>query len=148
MRQSSSDLATLEIMANQETPNMISEDEWRQRLTPEQYRILREKGTDRPFEGEYTHPIFEGSFRCAGCGTELFSSETQFDSGCGWPSFTAPVNPDNVALTQDRSHNMVRIEVTCRSCGGHLGPVFDDGPAPTGQRFCINSTSIDLDSSV
>ncbi len=127
---------------------MISEDEWRQRLTPEQYRILREKGTDRPFEGEYTHPIFEGAFRCAGCGTELFSSETQFDSGCGWPSFTAPVNPDNVALTQDRSHNMVRIEVTCRNCGGHLGHVFDDGPAPTGQRFCINSTSIDLDSSI
>jgi peptide-methionine (R)-S-oxide reductase len=126
----------------------VSEDEWRQRLTPQQYHVLREKGTDRPFEGEFTHPVFEGVFRCAACGTTLFSTETQFDSGCGWPSFTAPVDGDNVALNQDLSHNMVRIEVTCRNCGGHLGHVFDDGPNPTGQRWCINSSSLDLDSSV
>ncbi len=125
----------------------VSEDEWRKRLTPQQYHVLREKGTDRPFEGEFTHPVFEGVFRCAACGTTLFSTETQFDSGCGWPSFTAPVDGDNVALNQDLSHNMVRIEVTCRNCGGHLGHVFDDGPNPTGQRWCINSSSLDLDSS-
>lgn len=134
-------------MATQPRPHELSDDDWKVRLTKEQYRVLREKGTDRPFEGEYTHPVYSGLFRCAACGAPLFSSETQFDSGSGWPSFTEPVDPDRVALHEDTSHNMVRIEVTCRNCGGHLGHVFDDGPRPTGQRWCINSTSLDLDSS-
>lgn len=135
-------------MATEELPALMSEEHWRQRLTPQQYHVLREKGTDRPFEGEFTHPVYSGLFRCAGCGAALFSSETQFDSGSGWPSFSAPLDPDRVALHEDLSHNMVRVEVTCRSCGGHLGHLFDDGPDTTGQRWCINSTSLDLDSSI
>ena len=126
----------------------VSEPYWRQRLTPQQFRVLRQKGTDRPFEGEFTHPVYSGLFRCAGCNAALFSSETQFDSGSGWPSFSAPIDPDRVELHEDLSHNMVRTEVTCRSCGGHLGHLFDDGPHPTGQRWCINSSSLDLDSSI
>lgn len=135
-------------MATDERPVAMSEEQWRERLTPEQYRVLREKGTDRPFAGEFTHPVYSGLFRCAGCGAALFSSQTQFDSGSGWPSFTTPLDPDRVALHEDLSHNMHRTEVTCRSCGGHLGHLFDDGPDETGQRWCINSTSLDLDSSV
>lgn len=122
-----------------------SDEEWRQSLTPKQYHVLREKGTDPAFSGEYTHPGHQGMFRCAGCGAELFSSETQFDSGSGWPSFTAPVDPANVELDEDRSLGTRRTEVLCSRCGGHLGHVFEDGPKPTGQRWCINSTSIDLD---
>ena len=135
-------------MTTDERPSELTEQQWRERLTPEQYHVLREKGTDRPFEGEFTHPVYEGHFRCAGCGTPLFSTETQFDSGSGWPSFFAPLDPDRVAVQEDLSHNVVRIEVTCRACGGHLGHLFDDGPGPTGQRWCINSTSLDLDSSL
>ena len=140
-------LATLSCMASGEHRASMSEDQWRQRLTPQQFRVLRQKGTDRPFEGEYTHPVYSGMFRCAGCGAELFSSEAQFDSGSGWPSFSAPLDTERVELHEDSSHNMVRIEVTCRSCGGHLGHLFDDGPMETGQRWCINSTSLELDSS-
>ncbi|MCA1691740.1 MAG: peptide-methionine (R)-S-oxide reductase MsrB [Acidimicrobiales bacterium] len=122
----------------------MSEDEWKAKLDSEQYQVLRRKGTERPFTGRYVSTKDKGMYRCAGCGAELFSSDTKFDSGTGWPSFTEPANLDNVALSRDFSHGMVRTEVTCRRCGGHLGHVFDDGPAPSGQRFCINSCSLEL----
>ena len=122
-----------------------TEQEWRETLTPEQYAVLREKGTERPFTGKYVHSKQDGIYRCAACGAELFSSDTKFDSGSGWPSFTEPVNRENVDLHEDRSHGMIRTEVTCKHCGSHLGHVFDDGPGPTGQRYCINSVSLDLD---
>ncbi|MCU1491652.1 MAG: peptide-methionine (R)-S-oxide reductase [Acidimicrobiaceae bacterium] len=120
----------------------LSEDEWRRRLTPEQFRVLREKGTDPAFTGRFTHPAERGTYRCAACGIELFDSGVQYDSGSGWPSFTRPVGDGSVSLTEDRSHGMVRIEVTCSGCGSHLGHVFDDGPGPEGRRWCINSTSL------
>ena len=123
----------------------LSEPEWRERLTPEQYRVLREQATDVAFTGEYTHPGHTGTFRCAGCGAELFASEEQFDSGSGWPSFTAPVAEDAVDRAVDRSLGRRRTEVVCSRCGGHLGHVFDDGPQPTGLRYCINSTALELD---
>jgi peptide-methionine (R)-S-oxide reductase len=132
--------------ANDETtPARLSDEEWRNRLSREQYYVLREKGTERAFSGVYTHPEFDGEFRCAACGAVLFASEDQFDSGSGWPSFTRPVSSDAVILSADDSYGMRRVEVTCKACGGHLGHLFNDGPNPTGERWCINSLSLQLD---
>src|SRR5262249_44991920 len=122
-----------------------SEQEWREHLTPEQYRVLREKGTEAPFSGEYDHVFEPGSYRCAGCGTELFDSDAKYDSGCGWPAFSAPAVGDAVDEEVDTTYGMVRTEVLCASCGGHLGHVFPDGPHPTGLRYCINSAALKLD---
>ncbi|HUY07857.1 MAG TPA: peptide-methionine (R)-S-oxide reductase MsrB [Candidatus Dormibacteraeota bacterium] len=128
-----------------EETETATDAEWRSRLTPEQYHVLREKGTDPPFQGEYTHPGGQGLYRCTGCGFELFISDTQFDSGSGWPSFTAPLDASHVETEEDKSMGRKRTEVMCSRCGGHLGHVFDDGPGPTGQRWCINSTSLKLE---
>lgn len=119
-----------------------TDKEWRKVLTPEQYEILRQAATERPGSGEHLHNKQAGTYSCAGCGNELFGSDTKFDSGCGWPAFFAVAAKDRVVLLQDQSFGMTRVEVRCARCDGHLGHVFDDGPAPTGQRYCINSACL------
>ena len=121
-----------------------TDKQWRKELTPFQYTVLRKKGTERPFTGKYNKHFEKGVYICAGCGNELFVSESKFDSHCGWPSFTAPADKDSVEESIDRSHFMVRTEITCSKCGGHLGHVFNDGPEPTGLRYCINSAALDF----
>jgi peptide-methionine (R)-S-oxide reductase len=122
-----------------------TEDYWKEKLTPQQYRVLRQQGTERPFTGKYVSNHEDGTYRCAACGQALFSSGTKFKSGTGWPSFYDVIEKGNVELKQDLSHGMIRTEVVCGNCGSHLGHVFGDGPQPTGQRYCINSVALDFD---
>jgi peptide-methionine (R)-S-oxide reductase len=122
-----------------------AEGEWREELTPQEYRILREQGTEPPFTGKYVKFKGEGAYLCAACGQELFSSDTKYESGSGWPSFWAPISPEQVEEARDTSHGMTRTEVRCSRCGSHLGHVFEDGPRPTGLRYCVNSVALDFE---
>lgn len=131
--------ATSQTMSNKVTK---TDEEWKRELTPEQYRVLRQKGTERAFTGAYWDTKESGTYRCAGCGEILFTADTKYDSGCGWPSFYAPTSTNVVAEAKDQGLGMKRTEVLCSKCGGHLGHVFDDGPNPTGLRYCINSASL------
>jgi peptide-methionine (R)-S-oxide reductase len=128
-----------------ESPRHKTDGEWKKTLTPEQYRVTRKKGTEAPFSGEYYRIDKQGVYHCVCCGAALFSSETKFDAHCGWPSFWDPIDKENIKFVEDRSHGMHRVEVQCKNCGAHLGHVFDDGPHPTGQRYCINSVSLKLE---
>lgn len=122
-----------------------TEEEWRAKLDPTQFRVLREGATEPPFSGEYVDEKRPGVYACAGCGTELFESDTKYESGSGWPSFYEPIGEDRIVEKKDTSHGMVRTEIVCATCGGHLGHVFPDGPQPTGLRYCVNSASLELD---
>ena len=129
---------------SQDTPNQRTDDDWRRILTPEQYRVLRGGGTERAFTGALVHHHDSGTYRCAGCGQVLFASTSKYDSGSGWPSFWEPLQAEGLSLVADHGHGMVRVEVRCGRCDSHLGHVFDDGPRPTGKRYCINSLSLEF----